>query len=73
MRIDVLLGYYQVIEKPVDARISVHEVAKNVTMHVEVTGLGAWRFRLWVASKLIRLAAFVAGVGIEYKGFKEGE
>jgi len=43
-------------------------ITKNVTMHVEVIGVRALRVRIWLAAKLIRLAARIAGVGIEFKG-----
>jgi hypothetical protein len=38
---------------------------RNVTMNVRVTGLRTLRVRMWFAGKLLLLAAWVAGCGIE--------
>lgn len=50
------------------AKMPANVITKNVTMHVEVIGVRALRVRIWLAAKLIRLAARIAGVGIEFKG-----
>jgi hypothetical protein len=47
------------------AKIPISKVTKEVTMQVRVTGFRSFKFRLWIATLLIRLAAFVAGMGIE--------
>ena len=47
---------------PVNVPIS--SVTPNLTVHVRVTGVKTWRVRLWLAMRLIRLAARVAGVGL---------
>lgn len=45
--------------------MSVSEVVKGMTLKVVVTGYRSWFVRLKIASFLIRLAAKVAGMGIE--------
>lgn len=47
------------------AKIPISEVTKEVTMQVTVTGFRSFKLRLWLAAILIRLAALVAGMGIE--------
>jgi hypothetical protein len=49
------------------AKIPISRVTKEVTMHVSVTGFRSFKLRLSIAKILIRLAAFVAGMGIEIK------
>ena len=50
------------------AKIPMHRITKDVVMEVEVTGVRTFRWRLKVATWLIRLAAWVAGVGIRIDG-----
>jgi hypothetical protein len=51
-----------------DLRVPIAAVTKDITMHVEVTGVRVWRVRLWLWIQLLRLAALVAGVGIQFHG-----
>jgi len=39
-------------------------VTKNITMHVDVTGVRAWKIRVWVGRQLIRLAALVMNCNV---------
>ncbi|HYH39913.1 MAG TPA: hypothetical protein VD860_16955 [Azospirillum sp.] len=41
------------------------EAVRSVTINVKVTGVRRLRARLWLAEKLFRLGAVVAGCGIE--------
>jgi hypothetical protein len=45
--------------------VPMRELASHVTMTVKVTGQRRYQVRWWIASRLIRLAALVAGIGIE--------
>ena len=46
------------------ANIPISHVMSNVTMTVKITGLGKWRFQVWLAIRLLKLAAFVLNVNI---------
>lgn len=48
-----------------DATIRAGALNKQITMRVRVTGLRVWRARWWVAVNLLKLAARVAGCGID--------
>ena len=50
-----------------ESRIPIQECLSNVTMTVHITGLVKWKFQLWVATKLIKLAARILNMGIEVK------
>jgi hypothetical protein len=39
-------------------------LAQHVTMHVTMTGVRRYALRLWLSVQLMKLAAWVAGVGI---------
>ena len=45
--------------------IPISHITKDLTVHVRVTGMNVWRMRWWVASRLMFLAAAIAGCGIE--------
>ena len=45
--------------------VSAASVMRNVTMEVRITGVKTLRVRLWLAKRLIRLAAIVAGTKVE--------
>jgi len=48
-----------------ESTIPIQEVMSNVTMTIEITGLVKWRFQMWLASKLLRLAAHILNMNIE--------
>lgn len=50
-----------------DSRLSVSagELAQNVTMQVTITDMREMRCRLWLASQLMRVAAWICGMGLE--------
>jgi len=54
--------------------VPVSEVVKDLTLTVVITGTGvrAFAFRCWLASKIMCLAAFVIGCGIEIKDQSNG-
>lgn len=41
------------------------EIAKSITLNVVISGYRSWIVRLKIATVLIRLAAKIAGMGIE--------
>lgn len=43
-------------------------VTKNITLQVTTTGVQTFRARLWLAIKVLKLAAWIAGVGIVIDG-----
>jgi len=45
--------------------IPIREVLSNITMTVHITGLVKWKFQLWIATKLIKLAARILNFDIE--------
>lgn len=47
--------------------VDASKVASNMTMNVHVTGFQSWLWRKRIGVWLIRLAAYVMGVGIEIK------
>jgi hypothetical protein len=51
--------------------IRASEVAKELTMTVNVTGLKIWRVRLFVGLLLLRASTWVMGCGIELIDKKE--
>jgi hypothetical protein len=46
------------------------ELAKELTLEVTITGGRVFGFRIWLGSKIIKLAALVMGCGIEITGPK---
>ena len=46
-------------------KVSMSEVAKGITINVTATGYRIFHIRLTIAMALIRLAAFVAGMGFK--------
>jgi hypothetical protein len=42
------------------------EVMRGYTINVTVTGLRTMMFRLWLATRIFRFGAWVAGVGIQF-------
>jgi DNA-directed RNA polymerase subunit RPC12/RpoP len=48
-------------------------VRQNVMMVVTLRRFNQWQFRLWIASLLARLAAWIAWMGIEFEGIEETE
>ena len=48
-----------------NARVPMTRITRDITMNIEVTGVRVWRVRMWLAVKIMRLAAWVAGVGIK--------
>ena len=47
--------------------IPIQNVLRNITMTVEITGLVKWRFQVWLATKLFKLAAWILNIDIEVK------
>lgn len=45
--------------------VPVQSVMRNITLHVNVTGVQTWRVRMWLGLQFIKLAAFTMGCGIE--------
>ena len=46
-------------------KVDFKDIAKNNTMLVGFKNAKQWRWRLWVAGQLIRLAAWIAWMGVE--------
>ena len=55
------------------ATTPISHIMSNVTMTVTITGLTKWRFQVWVATRLISLAAHVLNMNIEVSGIKAGK
>ena len=51
-----------------DVRIPLQSVMKNITMHVEVTGVRTWKMRMWLALQCFRLGCWIAGMGLKFHG-----
>ena len=47
--------------------VPIQEGLRNITMTVHITGLGKFKFQLWVATRLIKLAARIMNMNIEVK------
>lgn len=50
-----------------ESSIPIQHVLSNVTMTVHITGLVKWKFQLWVATNLIKLAGRIMNMNIEVK------
>jgi len=48
-----------------EMEINAGSLMPRMTLHVHLSGLRVLRIRLWAAGKLIALAAWVAGCGLE--------
>ena len=57
----------------IESKIPISHVLSNITMTVTITGLTKWRFQVWVATRLIRLAALVLNMNIDIQGIKAGK
>ena len=55
------------VPKIVDFDIKAAELSKRITIEVVIkfSGLKWWRFRVWIAVKLIKLATFIAGFNLK--------
>ena len=42
-------------------------VMSNITMTVHITGLTKWRFQVWIAKILMKLAAYILNLNIEFR------
>ncbi len=49
------------------AEIPMSDLCGRITLNVTVTGVRVFKARLWLGSRLFRLAAWVIGVGCEVK------
>lgn len=47
-----------------EIKVPLTSVTSQYTMHIKVTGMRRWRFRMWCATRLIHLAALIAPVGM---------
>lgn len=45
-------------------RVPAQALMSHVTMNVTVTGINVFKFRLWVAGRLMSLSARIAGCGL---------
>ncbi len=52
----------------VDANVSMPKIMRSVTLRVNLRGVKSWRLRLWVGTRLLKLAALVIGCGIRFDG-----
>ena len=55
------------------ATTPISHIMSNVTMTVTITGLTKWRFQVWVATRLIGLAAVVLNMNIDISSIKAGK
>jgi hypothetical protein len=46
--------------------VPIQHALQNVTLTVKITGLTKWRFQVWLATRLIKLAAAILNMGIEF-------
>lgn len=51
------LTYTEIIPAP--------HLARKVTVHLRVSGMNAWRARLWLAGKIFAFGAWIAGTSID--------
>jgi hypothetical protein len=47
------------------ADIPMRDIVKGLTVTVRITGTRVFKFRMWLGSKLLRLAAIVIGIGCD--------
>ena len=52
------------LEKPI--KVTASDITRELQFHVKLGGFRAFRIRLWLARRVILLAGFVAGFGIEF-------
>ena len=45
-------------------------LSKDVTLHVKLVGLKQWAVRIWLATALIRTAAWVLGCSVNVEGVR---
>ena len=48
-------------------------IAKDITINVRYVGVQRFKARLWLALKIMRLAAWIAGFGLRYDGIEDYE
>jgi len=46
-------------------KLPISRVTRRITMSVKITGFRSWGFRLWVGTRLIKLACFIVGCKTE--------
>jgi hypothetical protein len=45
-------------------QVKATDIARDMTLDIEITGLSVWRVRVWIGMRLIALAAKVMGCSI---------
>jgi hypothetical protein len=45
--------------------ISMSKVVRGITLHVRITGMAVAKARIWLGTRLIVLAAYIIGCGVE--------
>lgn len=45
--------------------VNAGEMWKGMTLHVKLKGIKIWQVRMWIMTRLIYLAAYIGGCGIE--------
>lgn len=50
-----------------ETNIPISHVMSNITMTVHITGLTKWHFQAWIARQLIRLAALILNMNIDFE------
>lgn len=50
-----------------EVNVPIQEVLSNITMTVHITGLVKWKFQLWFATKLIKMAAQILNMNVKVK------
>lgn len=43
------------------------DLAPKITMTVKVSGITKWRFRVWVAGNVIKMAARIMNIGVKFE------
>lgn len=46
--------------------LKMSELSKQITLYVKLSGIREFKFRLWVGRQLIKLAAKIMRMGIEF-------
>lgn len=46
---------------------------KDVTLHIRITGISLFKFRLWLGLQLIKLAGLIIGVNTKMEVKKDAE
>lgn len=52
-------------------KVSAKDVAKRMTLSIEVKGLATWKWQVWIAMRIIEFGAWLAWLNVSFEDFRK--